>query len=77
MNALLDFVVRVVGDVGRLGGIFVDQVLANGDPISIAVFVVGQLFMLGAIAALGYGALGALLSGIGVELPAIGAGAAE
>ncbi|GAB3413560.1 hypothetical protein GCM10027435_07610 [Haloparvum alkalitolerans] len=77
MNALLDFVVRVVGDVGRLGGVFVEQVLTNGDPISIAVFVVGQLFMVGAIAALGYAALGALLSEIGVDLPALGAGAAE
>ncbi|WP_058366236.1 hypothetical protein [Haloparvum sedimenti] len=77
MNALLDFVVRVVGDVGRLGGVFVEQVLANGDPISIAVFVVGQLFMVGAIAALGYAALGALLSEIGVDLPALGAGVAK
>ncbi|ELZ41061.1 hypothetical protein [Halorubrum tebenquichense] len=73
MIALIDFVSRLVGDIGRFVDIFLnDLILGAGDPLSALLVVVGQVLLISAVAVLGYAAVGALLGEIGVNLPALG-----
>ena len=73
MIALIDFVSRLVGDVGRFVDIFLnDLILGAGDPLSALLVVVGQVLLVSAVAVLGYAAVGALLNEIGVTLPSLG-----
>ena len=73
MIALIDFVSRLVGDVGRFVDIFLhDLILGAGDPLSALLVVVGQVLILASVGALGYAAVGALLGEIGVKLPSLG-----
>lgn len=73
MIALIDFVTRLVGDIGRFVDIFLnDLILGAGDPLSALLVVVGQVLLLSAVGVLGYAAVGALLDGIGVTLPSLG-----
>jgi len=73
MIALIDFVARLVGDIGRFLDIFVnDLILGAGDPLSALLVVVGQALLVSAVAVLGYAAVGALLGEIGVDLPSLG-----
>lgn len=73
MLALINFVARLVGDVGRFLDIFLnDLILGAGDPLSVLLVLVGQLILLGAVAVFGYAAIGALFDEIGVKLPSLG-----
>ncbi|MGQ3328106.1 MULTISPECIES: hypothetical protein [Halorubrum] len=73
MMALIDFVSRLVGDIGRFIDIFLnDLILGAGDPVSALLVVVGQVLLVGAVAVFGYAAVGALLREIGVTLPSLG-----
>ena len=73
MIALIDFVARLVGDIGRFVDIFLnDLILGAGDPLSALLVVVGQVVLVSAVAVLGYAAVGALLNEIGVNLPSLG-----
>ena len=73
MFALIDFVSRVVGDIGRFVDIFLnDLILGAGDPLSALLIVVGQVLIIASVSALGYAAVGALLQEIGVTLPSLG-----
>ncbi|WP_297888065.1 hypothetical protein [uncultured Halorubrum sp.] len=73
MMALIDFVSRLVRDVGRFVDIFLnDLILGAGDPLSALLVLVGQVLIVASVGALGYAAVGALLSEIGVNLPALG-----
>ncbi|GAB7008993.1 hypothetical protein [Halorubrum trueperi] len=73
MNALIDFVSRLVGDVSRFVDIFLnDLILGAGDPVSALLVVVGQVILVASVLALGYAAVGALLNEIGVTLPSLG-----
>ncbi|MFW6317395.1 MAG: hypothetical protein ACOC06_02885 [Halorubrum sp.] len=73
MIALIDFVTRLVGDVGRFLDIFLnDLMLGAGDPLSALLVVVGQVLLVSAVAVLGYAAIGALLGEVGVNLPSLG-----
>jgi len=73
MIALLDFVTRLLGDVGRFVEIFVDDLLLGPvDPVTALLVVVGQLILGVAVAVLGYAAVGALLNEIDVTLPSFG-----
>jgi hypothetical protein len=73
MFALIDFVSRVVGDIGRFVDIFLnDLILGAGDPLSALLVLVGQVLILASVGALGYVAVGALLQEFGVTLPSLG-----
>ena len=73
MFALIDFVSRVVGDIGRFVDIFLnDLILGAGDPLSALLIVVGQVLIIVSVSVLGYAAVGALLQEIGVTLPSLG-----
>ena len=73
MMALIVFVSRLVRDVGRFVDIFLnDLILGAGDPLSALLVLVGQVLIVASVGALGYAAVGALLSEIGVNLPALG-----
>ena len=73
MMALLDFVVRLVTDVGRFLDVFVnDLILGAGDPLSAVLVVTGQAILLTAVGVFGYAAIGSLLNEIGITLPALG-----
>ncbi|GAA0538149.1 hypothetical protein ABNG02_15040 [Halorubrum ejinorense] len=73
MIALIDFVARLVGDIGRFLDIFLnDLILGAGDPLSALLVVVGQVLLVSAVAVLGYAAVGALFNEIGVTLPSLG-----
>jgi len=73
MFALIDFVSRLVGDVGRFVDIFLnDLILGAGDPLSALLVVVGQVLIVASVSVLGYAAVGALLDEIGVTLPSLG-----
>lgn len=73
MMALIDFVARLVGDVGRFLDIFLnDLILGAGDPLSALLVVVGQALLGVAVLVFGYAAVGGLLAEIGVDLPSLG-----
>lgn len=73
MNSLVDFVARLIGDVGRFLDVFLnDLILGAGDPLSALLVVVGQVLIVVSVGALGYAALGALLGELGVSLPSLG-----
>lgn len=73
MNSLVDFVARLIGDVGRFLDVFLnDLILGAGDPLSALLVVVGQVLIVASVGALGYAALGALLGELGVSLPSLG-----
>jgi len=73
MMALLDFVVRLVTDVGRFLDVFVnDLILGAGDPLSAVLIVTGQALLLTAVGVFGYAAVGSLLNEVGITLPALG-----
>ena len=73
MFALIDFVARLVGDVGRFLDIFVnDLILGAGDPLSALLVVVGQAILGVAVLVFAYAAVGGLLQEIGVTLPSLG-----
>jgi len=73
MFALIGFVSRLVGDVGRFVDIFLnDLILGAGDPLSALLVVVGQVLIVASVSVLGYAAVGALLDEIGVTLPSLG-----
>jgi len=73
MFALIDFVTRLVGDVGRFLDIFVnDLILGAGDPLSALLVVVGQALLGVAVLVFAYAAVGGLLEEIGVTLPSLG-----
>ncbi|SNR52534.1 hypothetical protein [Halorubrum vacuolatum] len=78
MMALVDFLVRLVGDVGRFVEIFVNEViLGAGDPLSIVSLAIGQVLIGFAVLVLAYGVVGALFSELGVQLPTLGRGRGE
>jgi len=68
MNALVDFVVRLLGDAIQMPGLFGEVALA--DPLSTLIMAVGTVFVVTAVAAMGYPLLGAL----GIPLPRLGRG---
>jgi hypothetical protein len=72
MTTLVAFIVELLTSTVQLVFAFVDIMLI--DPLSAISFVVGQVFLLGASAALGYLALGALADLVGdtVSLPSGG-----
>ncbi|EMA67533.1 hypothetical protein C461_07399 [Halorubrum aidingense JCM 13560] len=73
MIALIDFVSRLVGDVGRFVDIFLnDLILGAADPLSVLLVLVGQVLIIASVAAFGYAVVGALLNEIGVTLPSLG-----
>jgi hypothetical protein len=73
MMALIDFVARLVGDVGRFVDIFLnDLILGAGDPLSALLVLVGQALIAASVGVFGYAAIGALLGEIGVTLPSLG-----
>lgn len=73
MIALIDFVSRLVGDVGRFVDIFLSEVvLGAGDPVSALLVVVGQVLIVASVLGFGYLVIGALLNEIGVKLPSLG-----
>jgi len=73
MIALIDFVARLVGDVGRFLDIFVnDLILGAGDPLSVLLVVVGQALLGVAVLVFAYAAVGGVLEEIGVTLPSLG-----
>lgn len=73
MFALIDFVSRLIGDVGRFVDVFLnDLILGAGDPLSALLVLVGQVLIVASVGALGYAAVGALLQEIGVTLPSLG-----
>lgn len=72
MFALLEFIVRLVGDVGRFIDIFLnDLILGAGDPLTVISFFVGQVLIGVAVLVFGYAAVGGLLNEIGVKLPSL------
>jgi len=72
MYTPVEFVVELVTDVFRLAIVFVQEVVLGVDPLTAVSFVVGQVFVIGAVAVFAYAAVGALLDAVGIELPAIG-----
>lgn len=72
MLAIIDFLTRLVGDVGRLVGVFANDVLGAGDPLSIVSFLFGGAFVTASVLVLGYLAVGALLDELGVPFPSLG-----
>lgn len=73
MISLIDFVSRLIGDVGRFLDVFLnDIILGAGDPLSALLVVVGQVLIIASVLILGYTAVGALLGEIGVKLPSLG-----
>ena len=72
MIALVDFVTRLLGDVGRFIQIFTDNLLLGADPLTAVLVVVGQLILGVAVVVLGYAAVGAFLNEVGVTLPSLG-----
>ncbi|MBP1922395.1 hypothetical protein J2751_001403 [Halorubrum alkaliphilum] len=73
MIALVDFVTRLLGDVGRFIQIFTDNLLLGPvDPLTAVLAVAGQLILGVAVVVLGYAAVGALLNELGVTLPSLG-----
>ena len=73
MFALIDFVSRIVGDIGRFVDIFLnDLILGAGDPLSALLVLVGQVLIIASVSALGYLAVGALLQEIGITIPSLG-----
>ncbi len=72
MFALLEFIVRLVGDVGRFIDIFLnDLILGAGDPLTVISLFVGQILIGVAVLVFGYAAVGALLNEIGIKLPSL------
>jgi len=71
MNAFVDFVVRLLGDV-ILMPILLGRVVRDGDPmlLSAIIVAVGTVFITAAVAVFGYALLGAL----GIPLPKLGSG---
>jgi hypothetical protein len=72
-----EFVLELLSNVVELLVIFVDKVVLGVDPLTAISWIAGQVLIVGAVAVLGYLALGALAAEFGVELPAIGKGQAE
>lgn len=72
-----EFVLELLSNVVELLFIFVQKVVLAVDPLTAVSFIVGQVLVVGAVAALGYLALGALAAEFGVELPTIGKGQAD
>ncbi len=73
MLALLEFVTRLLGDVGRFLDIFMNElILGPVDPLTAVLVVVGQLLIVAAVSVLGYAAVGALFDEFGVTLPSLG-----
>ena len=73
MIALIGFVARLIGDVGRFLDIFLnDLILGAGDPLSVLLVVVGQALLGVAVLVFAYAAVGGLLEEIGVTLPSLG-----
>lgn len=72
-----EFVLELLSNVVELLFIFVQEVVLAVDPLTAVSFIVGQVLVVGAVAALGYLALGALAAELGVELPTIGKGQAD
>ena len=73
MVALIDFLVRIVGDVGRFIDIFINDILLGaGDPLTILAVLFGSLFIGLASIVFGYTVIGALFAEFGVKLPSFG-----
>lgn len=72
-----EFILELLSNVVELLFIFVQEVVLAVDPLTAVSFIVGQVLVVGAVAALGYLALGALAAELGVELPTIGKGQAD
>lgn len=70
----VEFVLELLNNVVELLVIFIERVFLSVDPLTAIVGVVGQVMLVGAVAVLGYLALGALAAELGVELPTIGKG---
>ena len=68
MNAFIDFIVRLLVDAVAMPGMLGEVALRS--PLSAIIVATGSLFILGAVGALGYSALGAL----GIPLPNLGSG---
>ncbi len=68
MNAFIDFIVRLLVDAVQMPGLIGEVALRS--PLSAVLVATGTVFILGAVGALGYRALGAL----GVPVPKPGRG---
>jgi hypothetical protein len=68
----VEFLAELVFGVYQLATIFLENVVANGDPLSIIAFLVGQVLLVGSIVAIAYLAVGALASTVGIQLPSPG-----
>jgi len=49
-----------------------DLILGAGDPLTVVLVLVGQLFIVAAVAVFGYAAVGGLLAELGITLPSLG-----
>ncbi|QHS18044.1 hypothetical protein [Halopenitus persicus] len=68
----VEFLAELVFGVYQLATIFLENVVANGDPLSILAFLVGQVLLVGSIVAIAYLTVGALASTVGIQLPSPG-----
>ncbi|MFC6615732.1 hypothetical protein ACFQAS_12380 [Halopenitus salinus] len=72
MYTPVEFITELVGGVPRLANIFLENVVAGGDPLSIVSFLVGQLLIVGSVVAIAYLAVGALANEVGIQFPSLG-----
>ena len=72
MYTLWELLRMLVENTVRLTDIFVSEVILGVDPVTAALWVVGQIVIWGTVLVMGYLALGGLLDAIGVQLPRIG-----
>lgn len=77
MLALIDFVVRLVTDVGRFADVFIELLVGSGDPLTVVSYLLGQVFLVSSVTVLGYLTVGALLNELGLSLPSLGRGRTE
>lgn len=70
----VEFVLELLNNVVELLVIFIERVFLSVDPLTAVLGIAGQVMLVGAVAVLGYLALGALAAELGVELPTIGKG---
>lgn len=73
MIALVEFVTRLVTDVGRFLEIFATElILGDAGLLTALLVIVGQLILVAAVTVFAYAAVGALFDTVGIELPSLG-----
>lgn len=72
-----EFVLELLSNVVELVVIFLQDVALGVDPLTTIAWAAGMAFVLAAVVALGYLALGALAAEVGVTFPGIGKGQAD